>query len=116
MDRTQPSQDRGYPAMNIETNTGTNMNDPAVLDERIASVINTLIQVSDPRLIVNSLLGNAAALTQIIIAAGKASHAQAAEAFSTAMVDALQPKAAEEDAPRIEVVQGNVSSLFPRKP
>lgn len=102
--------------MNIEINTGQSMNDPTILDERVASVINTLITVADPRLIVNALLGNAAALTQIIIAAGKASHAQAAEAFSTAMVDALQPKVAETEAPRIEVVQGNVQSLFPRKP
>jgi hypothetical protein len=98
--------------MNIETNTGENMNDPAVLDERIASVINTLIQVADPRLVVNSLLGNAAALTEIILRAEKATPAQVAQAFSSALIQALTPTA--ENAPRIEVVPAGVIPLRPR--
>jgi len=97
--------------MNIETNSGQNMNDPAVLDERVASVINTLIQVADPRLVVNSLLGNAAALSQLVIAAGKGTHAQVAQAFSGALIDALQPH--EKEEPRIEVVRGNVTNILP---
>lgn len=84
------------------------MSDPDVLDEQIASVINTLIQVADPRLIVQALLGNAAALCQLVIAAEKGTHAQIAGAFSSALVTALTPAQTEADnGPRIEVVPAN---------
>lgn len=101
--------------MNIETETGVNMNDPAVIDERIASVINTLIQVADPRVIVNALLGNAAALSQLILAAQKAAPQQVAQAFSGALVDALSPREPETlaNTSRIQVVPAGV--LPPRR-
>lgn len=67
-------------------------NNPDALDEQIASVINTLLQVNDPRLIVKALLGNAAALAQLIIAAKRGTAAQVASAFSAALIDALEPQ------------------------
>lgn len=93
--------------MNNETETDANMvNDPSgLLDERIASVVNTLIKVADPRLIVNALLGNAAALSQLILAADKATPAHVAHAFSSSLVEALQPQeGVEENQSRIQVV------------
>lgn len=93
--------------MNVETNTGQDMNNPEVLEERIASVVNTLITVADPRLIVQALLSNAAGLTQFILHAQKATPAQAAHAFSGALVSALSPPQEAKEEPRIEVVPGN---------
>jgi hypothetical protein len=104
--------------MNIETKSGQDMNDPAVLDERVASVINTLITVADPRLIIRALLENAAALSQLVLHAEKASHAQVAHAFSSALVSALSPQQAQapkEEGPRIEVVPAGVIDLKTRR-
>lgn len=98
--------------MNVETES-QNFNDPAVLDERVASMVNTLIQVADPRLIVNALLTNAAGLTGLVLAAGKATPSQVAAAFSGALVDALSPAEAKKDEPRIRVVPAGVVPIRP---
>lgn len=97
--------------MNVEIENGINMNDPAVLDERIASVVNTLVQVADPRLIINALLGTAAELATLVLAAEppRASPAMIAHVFSNALVVALQPRTAE--APLIQVVPAGVIDL-----
>lgn len=106
--------------MNIETKSGgtagPDFTNPDVVDEHVASMVNTLIQVTDPRLIVNALLGNAAALSQLVLAAGKATPAHVAHAFSSSMVDALSPpqKLANEQ-PRIEVVPAGVIDLSKRR-
>lgn len=92
--------------MNVETETAPDMSDPAVLDERIASVVNTLIQVTDPRLIVNALLTNAAGLCQLILHADKATPAHVAHAFSSSLVQALSARD-DKGEPRIEVVPAN---------
>lgn len=99
--------------MNVETGS-QNHNDPAVLDEQIAGIVNTLLTVADPRLIVQALLGNAAALAQLVVVAGKATPAQVATAFSSALVEALTPTAAKEEK-RIEVVPAGVIDLKNRR-
>ena len=102
--------------MKTETKTGVDMNDPAVLDERVASMVNTLIQVADPRLIVRSLLENAAALSQLVLHAQKGTPAQIAHAFSSALVAALSPpEQAKQEASRIEVVPAGVVDLSKRR-
>jgi hypothetical protein len=101
-------------AMNVETN-GQDMNDPAVLGERVASMINTLIQVADPRLIVQALLGNAAELSALIVKAGKGTPANVAGAFSSALVAALTPAAEVKEEKRIEVVPAGVIDLSKRR-
>jgi hypothetical protein len=97
--------------MNTETDAGPTMNDPAVLDERIASVINTLVTVADPRLIVQALLGNAAALSQLILHAEKANPSQVASAFASALVEALSPREEAKEEPRIQVVPAGAIDL-----
>lgn len=105
--------------MNIETKSGNgagpNFTDPTVVDEHIASIVNTLIQVTDPRVIIQALLGNAAGLSQLVLAAGKGNHAQVANVFSRAMVDALAPRQEVKEEPRIEVVPGGVIDLSKRR-
>lgn len=79
------------------------------LEDKVVSVINTLVTVYDPRLIVNTLLVNAAALAQLVLFAEKATPAQVANAFSGAMVQALTPRQAESaNEPRIEIVGADV--------
>lgn len=78
-------------------------NDPAYVDDRVASMINTMIQATDPRIVAKALLENAAALTQFIVKAGKQTPQQVALQFSQALVMALEPQEVEES--RIQVVR-----------
>lgn len=86
-------------------------NNPDVLDSHVADLINLLISKTDPRLVVNALLSNTATLCELVQKAGKATPAQVAQVFSSALIQALTPSETQPEAPRIEVVSASVLPL-----
>jgi hypothetical protein len=87
--------------------------DQDALNERVASIVNTLITTTDPRQIIQALLSTAAELAQIVLKAEKATASQLAHVFTSALVLALDVPVEEE--PRIQVVPAGVIDLSSRR-
>jgi hypothetical protein len=84
--------------------------DQDALNERVASVVNTLITTTDPRQVIHSLLSTAAELSQLVLKAGKFTPSDVAGVFGSTLVAALAVPV-EEEQPRIQVVPAGVIDL-----